>query len=118
MFLVNHADGEGGEEGGEGLKLDKGEHVFEWAFVVPSGTACFERSLHGRVRQSVVAKAKGLGTVGGDVKSEEFLVHFVVNVSRSVARLLRWERGDELTTCDVCFCTAWWCRGTHTASYF
>jgi hypothetical protein len=53
------------------LKLDKGEHTWEFILVIPSSTPTYERSRWGRVRHRVSAKAKGLGAFGGDLVSEE-----------------------------------------------
>lgn len=44
----------------------------------------YERSIYGRCRMVVVATAKGLGAMGGDVTSPEIPVYFVVNVSSTV----------------------------------
>ncbi|ORY80777.1 hypothetical protein BCR35DRAFT_304357 [Leucosporidium creatinivorum] len=53
------------------LKLEKGEHTWEFILVIPSSTPTYERSRWGRVRHRVVAKAKGLAAFGGDIVTEE-----------------------------------------------
>lgn len=55
------------------LKLQKGEHTFEFSLLVPSSTPTYERSSWGRVRHRVIAKAKGLGAFGGDITEEREL---------------------------------------------
>ncbi|GAA5899208.1 hypothetical protein JCM6882_009284 [Rhodosporidiobolus microsporus] len=66
-------------QGDEELQLGKGEHVFEFIFVVPDNTACYERCQYGRVRQSLTAKAQGLGITGGDLLSNEVPIFCVAN---------------------------------------
>lgn len=61
--------------------LEKGEHSFNFSIIVPSSTPCHERCNWGRVRHTVVATAKGLGQLGGDVVSPAQSVVLVVNVS-------------------------------------
>ena len=81
--------------------LEKGEHVFAFSMIVPSSsgalrsallggtrltistrnTAPYERCQYGRVRHFVTAKARGLGTLGGDVHSNEKELFLIVNVS-------------------------------------
>ena len=63
------------------VDLDKGEHKFAFSIIVPSSSASCERCPHGRVRHTVVAKAKGLGQLGGDVLSTEKPLFLIVNVS-------------------------------------
>lgn len=62
--------------------LPKGEHTFSFQIIVPSTTATYERCPFGRVRHTVVAKAKGLGSMGGDIVSNEKTLFLIVNVSR------------------------------------
>lgn len=69
--------------------LGKGEHTFEFLIIVPSSTASYERCQHGRVRHSIMAKAKGPGLELSDEKP----LFLVVNVRRA------WNLpGIELTT--------------------
>lgn len=67
--------------GKEEVTLDKGEHTFAFSIICPSSTACCEKCLWGRVRHTVVAKAKGLGQLGSDVLSAEKPLFLIVNVS-------------------------------------
>lgn len=67
--------------GKDEVVLEKGEHQFAFSIIVPSSTACCERCSWGRVRHSVVAKAKGLGHLNGDVLSTEKPLFLIVNVS-------------------------------------
>lgn len=62
--------------------LEKGEHTFQFSIIVPSSTAPYERCSYGRVRHFIVAKAKGLGPMGGDVVSDEKPLFLIVNVSK------------------------------------
>ncbi|KAI5474797.1 Ankyrin repeat protein [Pseudohyphozyma bogoriensis] len=64
-------------DGGE-VELEKGEHTFEFSIIVPSSTGPYERSMHGRLRHTVVAKAEGIGARGGDISITK-QVFFVVN---------------------------------------
>lgn len=68
--------------GKQEVTLDKGEHTFAFSIICPSSTACCEKCLWGRVRHTVVAKAKGLGQLGSDVLSPEKPLFLIVNVSR------------------------------------
>lgn len=78
--------------GKDEVMLDKGEHHFSFSIIVPSSTPTCERCQWGRVRHTVVAKAKGLGQLGGDVLSTEKPLFLIVNVS--VTRF--GEEGQEL----------------------
>lgn len=51
--------------------LEKGDHVFEWSFVVPSSLGPYERGPFGRTYHKVVAKVKGAGVIG-DLESEAY----------------------------------------------
>ncbi|GAA5863703.1 hypothetical protein JCM8547_003697 [Rhodosporidiobolus lusitaniae] len=42
---------------GEEVELEKGAHTFEFNFFVPANIACWERSIHGRVRYSLISSA-------------------------------------------------------------
>jgi hypothetical protein len=77
--------------GKDEVVLDKGEHQFSFSIIVPSSTPTCERCQWGRVRHTVVAKAKGLGQLGGDVLSTEKPLFLIVNVSvtRLSARRVR-----------------------------
>lgn len=65
--------------------LEKGEHTFSFSIIVPSSTAPYERCSYGRVRHSLIAKAKGLGAMGTDVVSEEKPLYLIVNPAGSGA---------------------------------
>lgn len=69
------------------VALEKGEHRFTFSIIVPSSTACYERSQHGRVRHTVTAKAKGLGQLGGDILSPSRRLILIVNVSSPICVL-------------------------------
>lgn len=71
--------------GNEEVTLDKGEHTFAFSIICPSSTACCEKCLWGRVRHTVVAKAKGLGQLGSDVLSAEKPLYLIVNVSFGIS---------------------------------
>lgn len=73
------------------LKLERGEHTWEFSILIPSSTPTYERSPWGRVRHRVVARAKGLGKLGSEVTSVEQELMLVVNVSSifAVAEKLR-----------------------------
>ncbi|ORY91477.1 hypothetical protein BCR35DRAFT_298642 [Leucosporidium creatinivorum] len=45
-------------------KLAAGEHSWNWTFIVPSSTACQERSMYGTVRHTVKAWCEGSGSWG------------------------------------------------------
>ncbi|KAM0747381.1 hypothetical protein T439DRAFT_329112 [Meredithblackwellia eburnea MCA 4105] len=66
-------------DGGGDLLLEKGQHSFKFRLLVPSSTPSHERCQHGRVRHSIVAKAKGLGPFGGDVVSKEIPIFLIPN---------------------------------------
>ncbi|ORY80773.1 hypothetical protein BCR35DRAFT_304355 [Leucosporidium creatinivorum] len=61
------------------LRLERGEHTWEFSIIVPSSTPTYERSPWGRVRHRVVARAKGLGKLGSEVTSVEKELMLVVN---------------------------------------
>ncbi|GAA6013166.1 hypothetical protein JCM10207_006192 [Rhodosporidiobolus poonsookiae] len=67
------------DEKSEGLELDKGTHTFEFAFIVPANSACWERSPHGRVRYSVSARSRSFTTLGGDLATPEKPVYLIPN---------------------------------------
>ncbi|ORY92838.1 hypothetical protein BCR35DRAFT_298406 [Leucosporidium creatinivorum] len=71
--------------GKDEVVLDKGEHQFSFSIIVPSSTPTCERCQWGRVRHTVVAKAKGLGQLGGDVLSTEKPLFLIVNPGGSGA---------------------------------
>ncbi|KDE08385.1 hypothetical protein MVLG_01422 [Microbotryum lychnidis-dioicae p1A1 Lamole] len=64
---------------GQELVLEKGYHKFEFEFLVPSSTPTSERSVFGRVRYTIVAKAKGIGQLNGDISSHEKLLFLATN---------------------------------------
>lgn len=64
--------------------LPKGEHVFEFSIIVPSSTPSYERCRFGRVRHHISCKAMGVGSMGGDVVSEEKQLFLIVNVGPSL----------------------------------
>ncbi|SCV74378.1 BQ2448_6810 [Microbotryum intermedium] len=64
---------------GQELVLGKGYHKFEFEFLVPSSTPTSERSVFGRVRYTIVAKAKGIGQLNGDISSHEKLLFLAAN---------------------------------------
>ncbi|ORY92839.1 hypothetical protein BCR35DRAFT_298408 [Leucosporidium creatinivorum] len=65
--------------------LEKGEHVFAFSMIVPSASAPYERCQYGRVRHFVVAKARGLGNLGGDIHSNEKELFLIVNPGASMS---------------------------------
>lgn len=65
------------------LRLEKGCHEFEFVVIIPSSTPTYERCCWGRTRFRVVAKAKGLGSLGTDVSSVEKELFLVANVGDS-----------------------------------
>jgi hypothetical protein len=69
------------DDDGAHLKLEKGEHTWEFSILIPSSTPTYERSPWGRVRHRVIARAKGLGKLGSEVTSVEQELMLVVNVS-------------------------------------
>lgn len=75
--------------GKDEVVLDKGEHQFSFSIIVPSSTPTCERCQWGRVRHTVVAKAKGLGQLGGDVLSTEKPLFLIVNVSDALSAKVR-----------------------------
>ncbi|GAA5824172.1 hypothetical protein JCM11251_001551 [Rhodosporidiobolus azoricus] len=66
-------------QGGEGLKLEKGEHTFEFIFVLPDNSAYYTRCRYGRVRHYITATAYGLSMTGGDMVSNEKPVYLYPN---------------------------------------
>ncbi|KAI5477091.1 Immunoglobulin E-set domain protein [Pseudohyphozyma bogoriensis] len=61
------------------LELEKGEHTFAFSIIVPSSTGPYERCQHGRLRHTVVAKAEGIGGMGGDIVSNTKQLFLIVN---------------------------------------
>ncbi|KAM0748179.1 hypothetical protein T439DRAFT_328164 [Meredithblackwellia eburnea MCA 4105] len=66
-------------ESDQDVLLAKGTHTFTFSIIVPSQSATYERCRYGRVRHSVIAKAKGIGSMGGDVVSNERVLFLIVN---------------------------------------
>lgn len=85
-------DSLGAKEEQAHLKLDKGEHTFEFSILVPSSTPTYERSPYGRVRHRVIAKSRGLGKMGTDCTSVEKELFLVVNVSWGLCAA--WTEGE------------------------
>lgn len=62
-------------------RLEKGEHRFNFAFIVPSNTAVSERSKFGTVRHTVRAVCEGLGAFGTTIASLYVPLWIIANPS-------------------------------------
>lgn len=80
MTLHDSRSNKDEEDDSAHLKLERGEHTWEFSILIPSSTPTYERSPWGRVRHRVVARAKGLGKLGTEVTSVEQELMLVVNV--------------------------------------
>lgn len=64
----------------QGIHLDKGLHGFEFAFIIPSSSAPFERAKNGRLRYTLTAIALGAGRGRAHVTvSREIFIVLQVN---------------------------------------
>ncbi|GAA5824184.1 hypothetical protein JCM11251_001557 [Rhodosporidiobolus azoricus] len=66
-------------QGSEGLKLEKGEHTFEFVFVIPDNSACYTRCRFGRIRHYITARARGINKAGSDLVSNDKPIYCIAN---------------------------------------